>query len=307
MTLAHVVKDIHSLKVQGARAVAEASLGALHDVALHSPSTKVSSLLRELRHARTLLERTRPTEPCMRNSIRFVFQQLQSPAVATSTVQEAKQRITAAIKKAYDHFSSAEKRISRFGARKILQDMTVYTHCHSSAVIDVFKAAKQQGKRFAVHNTETRPSFQGRITATQLARLHIPITHYVDAAVRFALRKADMVLLGADAITAEGEVINKVGTHLVVELARRYDLPVFICTDSWKFDPLTIQGFWETIELRDAREVWEKRPSGVAIKNYAFEGVEPDLVSGIISELGVFKPEVFIEEVKAAYPWMFIS
>jgi ribose 1,5-bisphosphate isomerase len=236
----------------------------------------------------------------MRNALRYVLDGLEECAVSA-----AKGHIFLNIKAAQQHFMSAEQRIRDYGATKVLRGMVIYTHCHSSAVVSVLQAAMAKGKRFAVRNTETRPSFQGRITAAQLAKLGIPVEHYVDSAARYALQKADLVLFGADAVTAEGAVVNKVGTRIMAELAGRHDIPVYVCTDSWKFDPRTVSGVGEEIEMRHPDEVWPGRPRGVTVRNYAFESVEPDLVNGIISELGIFRPEVFVEEVKDAHPWMF--
>ena len=79
---------------------------------------------------------------------------------------------------------------------------------------------------------------------------------------------------------------------------------MYVCTNSWKFDPETIFGFEEEIEERAPREVWEKPPKNVTIDNHAFEKVDPDLISGVITELGVYEPQVLVEEIKRAYPWM---
>jgi ribose 1,5-bisphosphate isomerase len=165
--------------------------------------------------------------------------------------------------------------------------------------------AKSRQKRFEVHNTETRPRYQGRITAQELALLGIPVTHYVDAAARFALKKADIMLVGADAITADGKVINKIGSELFAEIASKFDIPVYVCADSWKFDAATIFGYEEEIEERTPSEIWKKPPKGIKIDNHAFEKIDPRLVTGIISEFGIYRPEIFAEELKRQSPWMF--
>jgi translation initiation factor 2B subunit (eIF-2B alpha/beta/delta family) len=71
-------------------------------------------------------------------------------------------------------------------------------------------------------------------------------------------------------------------------------------------DPQTVTGFEEMIEERSPNEVWENPPAGVTIKNPAFDLVRPDLVTGTITELGIYKPETLILEIQKAYPWMFI-
>jgi ribose 1,5-bisphosphate isomerase len=204
-----------------------------------------------------------------------------------------------------ERFDKNQKIIAQIGSKKIGNGTIVFTHCHSSTILEILKQAKKQGKKFEVHNTETRPLYQGRITAREIAKLGIPITHFVDAAARFALKKADLMLIGADAITTEGKVINKIGSELYAEIANKYDIPVYVCTDSWKFDTETIFGYEEKIEKRKGNEIWKNPPKGVTINNFAFEKVNPNLITGIISELGIYKPHVFIQEVKANNKWMF--
>ena len=181
----------------------------------------------------------------------------------------------------------------------------VFTHCHSNTVIAIFKEAKKERKNFTVYNTETRPLFQGRLTAKELSREGISVRHFIDSAARLALKEVDLMLIGADAITSEGKVINKIGSEMFAEFAEKFDIPVYSCTDSWKFDPKTVFGYEEEIEKRGAREVWAEAPKGVIVDNCVFEKINPDLITGIISELGVYKPTIFIEEVKRTYPWMF--
>jgi ribose 1,5-bisphosphate isomerase len=302
MLFDRIVKDIKALKIQGAQAVAKQSLVALVDRARRSRAPSFPILMDELLAARQALETTRPTEPCMRNALRFALDGVQS-----GEVKDAKAQVLRNVEEAQRHFAEAERRIADYGAKKVLRGMAIYTHCHSSTVVRILETARRQGTDFTVRNTETRPSFQGRITAAQLAAVGVTVEHYADSAARYALRKADLVLLGADAITSEGAIINKVGTHIMVDLARRHEIPVYFCADSWKFDPLTVEGAWETLETRASKEVWPRPPKGVMVRNPVFESVDPDMATGIISELGVFKPEVFIEEVKDAYPWMFTS
>ncbi|MBW2981930.1 translation initiation factor eIF-2B, partial [Candidatus Woesearchaeota archaeon] len=93
--------------------------------------------------------------------------------------------------------------------------------------------------------------------------------------------------------------------ELFAEVAEKWDVSLYVCTDSWKFDPKSVFGYEEEIEKREAKEVWPTAPKGIKINNFAFEKVNPDLITGIISELGIYKPEIFVEEIKRAHPWMF--
>lgn len=273
MSFEQICKDIKSLKIQGATNVAKAGIQAFR-------------IKQDKNSLKTLLS-LRPTEPMLRNVIAFC---LKDPEKNPSL--------------ALEHLSKAQEMIVEHGARKINKGDIVYTHCHSSAVTAILKEASKI-KKFEVYNTETRPMYQGRITAKELIQAKIQVTHFVDSAVKYALEKATIMMIGADAVFSDGKVANKVGSGLFAEVAKKYGLPVFVCTDSWKFDAKTVFGFGTSIEERGAEEVWKNAPKGVKIRNIAFDTVNPSLIDGIISELGVYNPETFVIEVQKAYPWMF--
>jgi ribose 1,5-bisphosphate isomerase len=262
---------IKEVKIQGAEAVAKAAAKALvfrHDKAAVK---KIISL--------------RPTEPALRNSIKY--------AISHYGLKEG-------VKEVIDHFELNHKKINLLGSGIIKSGMTVYTHCHSSTVINILKEAKKQGKKFSVICTETRPLFQGRRTAIELSEAKIPVTLMVDSAARIALKQADIMLLGADAITYT-KVYNKIGSELFAEIANKFDVPVYICTNSWKFDPQP----YEEIEERPSKEIWPDAPKGIKILNPAFEKINPNLIEAIISELGILDFNSFLAQVKKTYPFIF--
>jgi ribose 1,5-bisphosphate isomerase len=305
MTFQQTLKDIKSLKIQGAQKIAQAAVQALGTLIEEraSKTKDTKTLLKEVLKAKQQLFEIRSTEPCMRNALNFVTQDIK--AFEQKTPEDAMYDFAIRTTEAVAQLQGAEENIAKYGAEKIKDGMIIYTHCHSHSVVNILAKAWKDGKHFEVHNTETRPRFQGRKTAEDLAKLGIPVTHYVDSAARFALKKADLMLIGADAITTEGKVINKVGSELFAEAAARFSIPVYSCTMSWKFDPETIFGFEEPIEKRFASEVWDKPPRGVKIDNFAFEQVSPELLSGVITELGIYKPGVLVQIVEEKYPWMF--
>lgn len=295
-----IIKDIKDLKVQGAINVASASLEALDFAVKNTKSDDPKMFWNSLHSSRKELFATRPTEPALRNAINYVMH-----GIDTSSVDSMKTQLERHIRAAKKHIENSKKKINEIGAKKIRKGSIVFMHCHSSTVVGLLRRAKDKGRKFEVHNTETRPLFQGRKTAKELASSGIKVTHYVDSAARLALKKADIFLMGVDAITAEGRVINKVGTQLFVEIAERYEIPIYFCADSWKFDPSTERGREEKIEMRDPEEVWPNAPKNVKIMNYAFETITPRGVTGVITELGVFNPSALAEVLREKSPWMF--
>lgn len=295
-----IAKDIKDLKVQGAENIARAAILALRETALTSQAITKTKFLDDISKIKRQLLSSRPTEPCMRNSLNFI-----THSVEGNTPEELKNSIIKKIDMAISHLDESIDIISGIAAKKIRNGSIIFTHCHSSTVSAALKKARKQGKRFEVHNTETRPMLQGRITARELLDAGIPVTMYPDSAVRQALKKADLFLLGADAITSEGKIINKIGSELFAEASAKQGTPLYVCADSWKFDAKTVFGYEEDLEKRSPSEVWRNKPKHLKICNLAFEKIDPDLVTGIISEFGVYKPEVFVEEVRRNSPWIF--
>ena len=284
--LAATVRDIRSLKIQVAERIAIAAVQELHSVLkVHRTSSKLSE---KLAAAHTALVDARPTEPFLRNCLNAIVH-------GQFTVPELERRVALVLQ----HITTVDHHIVRYARPLIPTKSSIYTHCHSTTVTRILTDAR--GKKITVHNTETRPKFQGRITAAELAKYGIPVIHYVDAAMRQAIKASSVMLIGADAITTEGKVVNKIGSELAAETAYRFGVPVYVCTNSWKFDPATMHGD-EPIEQRNTTEIWSNPPRGVTIRNPAFERIHPRFITGIVSELGITNPKQFVKLVQERYP-----
>lgn len=284
MTFGETVKQIKNLQIQGAENIAVAAVEAF---ALKLKTSKNRSTLQK---AADELIATRPTEPALRNALKYCLENYEkNPDVAKYVIH---------------HFKTSKEKIAEYGAKKIQNGMIVFTHCHSGTVEAILSKAKKEGKKFTVYNTETRPRYQGRLTAENIAKIGIPVVHFVDSAARMFLKKADLFLFGCDAVTAEGKIFNKIGTESIAALANELHIPSYSCTNSWKFDPKTLYGFEEIIEERDPKEVWKNPPKGVTIRNPAFEITSPDVITGMITELGIVKPEALLAQIQKNYPWI---
>jgi len=93
----------------------------------------------------------------------------------------------------------------------------------------------------------------------------------VDSAARHYMKEIDFVLVGSDAITSEGNVINKIGTSQVASAAWESRVPFYVVSTLLKFDPVTIHGAYEAIEERNIDEIWSDPPEGLKIRNPAFD------------------------------------
>jgi ribose 1,5-bisphosphate isomerase len=231
---------IRRLEVQGARNVAIAAIKAITDCTKESKALKKAEFLRELSEAKTVLFASRETEPLMRNTIRYVIH-----AVETSN-ETSVTELVKLVSQVSDNFLESLKRskekIAVVGSKRVTDGSKVLTHCHSSTVTNMLRRAKQDGKTFEVICTESRPVFQGRITAQEMLEAGIETTMIVDSAVRYFMNEVDLVVVGADAITSEGNIINKIGTSMVALAAKEARTPFYVACELLKFDPATIHG-----------------------------------------------------------------
>jgi ribose 1,5-bisphosphate isomerase len=294
-----VVRAIKELRIQGAAGVAREGVHALFFVLKSSKTVTKEALVAELYHARDQLITARPTEPFLRNALTSVLHDLHVYDDEHNLVVGVGERIES-VMRFIDH---SQKKIASLVAAKIRHHSVVFTHCHSSSVVDGMLLAKKQKKEFLVYNTETRPMWQGRRTATELAAAGIHVIHFVDSGAAVAMKDVHIAFFGADALTSDF-VYNKIGSGMFAELLETRQIPLFICTNSWKFDDSVKKGHHEIIEERDIVEVWKDVPKHVEVENPAFEEISFNRVAGIISELGVLSPKAFVKRAKKEHKWM---
>jgi ribose 1,5-bisphosphate isomerase len=294
---------IGKLEVQGARNVAIAAIKAIETLARQTKTRNKKDFLRELSEAKEILFASRETEPLMRNAVRWIMSQVEkSNAKKTKTLSEI---VSSTSRQFLQNLEDSKGRIAEVGARRIRNRSVVLTHCHSSTVTCLLEKAKRKGKDFEVICTETRPLFQGRMTAKEMLELGVKTTMIVDSAARHFMNQAGLVIVGADAITSEGNVINKIGTSMIALAAQEARTPFYVVSELLKFDPATIYGDYEKIEERSPAEIWKDPPKKLVIKNPAFDVTRRGFIHGIICEEGIISPHSTMETVRRKYPWVF--
>lgn len=297
------MKQIRRLEIQGARNVAIAAIKAIQGLASRSEAPTKKDFIRELTKAKDALFASRATEPLMRNAIRLVINRVDKSE--EKNVKRLVEIVSLASEQFLGDLESSRKRIAEIGAKRIRSNSVVLTHCHSSTVTNLLKRAQYEGKVFEVICTETRPVFQGQVTAKEMLDLGLKTTFIVDSASRFFMNDVDLVLVGADAITSEGNVINKIGTSMVALVAQESRTPFYVVSELLKFDPATVSGDYEKIEERSPNEIWKNAPEGLIIRNPAFDITRRDFIHGIICEDGMISPHSITEVMHRKYPWVF--
>jgi len=203
--------------------------------------------------------------------------------------------------------------LGEHGARLVPDKARILTHCNAGALacadygtaLGVIRAAHTAGKKIQVFADETRPLLQGsRLTTWELLKDKIPVTLICDSMAAHCMNKGmiDLVIVGADRIAANGDSANKIGTYSVALAAKAHNLPFYIAAPTSTIDFSLTDGSKIPIEERDPDEViffGEKRtaPAEVKVYNPAFDVTPARLITAIITEKGVFKPDQ-LEQIK---------
>lgn len=289
-------EKIRSLEIQGATNVAISAINFLSEYAHRvGANLSVDKLFDKLYEAREILFQTRPTEPAMRNGLNYLMNKLAKGRKSLSMNKILE--LISQYKEDYKRLlENSKRKIAEIGARRIPDiesddDYIIMTHCHSSIVNAILLEAKNQGKHnFKVIATETQPVLQGRKTVNKLLKNGIDVIHIVDSAMRWAVNhfEVDVIMIGADSITSEGTVLNKIGSRLLALVAHEEHVPFYVASPLLKYNPQTSFGILEKIEMRNPKEVWEDAPEDLTILNPAFETVSRRYIDGLITEAGIF-------------------
>ncbi len=285
--------DIADMEIRGAATIADAAAYALEQQAAESNATTPAAFEEEMRAAARRLLDTRPTAVSLPNSLRYILQR-----TGGETVEDLRASAVAGAREFRQRLDSAQDDLGAIGANRLQDGDTVLFHCHSTDVMSCIQAAREQGKSLSAIVKETRPRKQGHITARQLRELGVPVTLVVDGAAGRYLDRADHVFVGADSVTADGSVVNKIGTRQLAVTARERDTPIVVAAQTVKLDPSTLSGHTVEIEMRDESEVISERERGeigdITVENPAFDVTPPRYIDAIVTERGQFPPESIV-------------
>lgn len=305
---ASAIKD---MVVRGAPAIGATAAYGMAQAALEFKGSDFLEFLRHMENARKIIGGARPTAYDLFHSIDYMMGRMRP---ATSVV-EARELLEKASCRYADESADRCRRIGEYGEKLIPRDSRILTHCNAGALgcvdygtaLAPIRLAKYNGKEPYVFVDETRPRCQGsRLTAWELVQEDIEHSIIADNAAGYFMRKGevDLVIVGADRIASNGDVVNKIGTYEKAVLARENKIPFYVAAPESTFDFSCRSGDDVPIEERDENEVlymWgvdsNKRfnkvrtsPVGSRARNPAFDVTPAEYVSKIITEKGIYDP-----------------
>ena len=307
---------IRDMVVRGAGAIGATAAYGLAQGARAFHGKGLVTFERHIQKVFETLKAARPTAVDPVNAMQEVLRHM----TAGSTVVERQTLAQQAAQRFADEDVEHCRAIGEHGQKLIREDSTVLTHCNAGwlAFVDIgtatapMYAAQTQGRRFKVLCDETRPRCQGSsLTAWELAQQGIPHHVIADNAAGFLMQqgKIDLVIVGSDRVLAQtGHVANKIGTYTKAVLAHRHGIPFYVAIpmstldwgmQDWRSIPIEerdgaeVLGAWGIQETRagnpQRKYVRIANPGSTAI-NPGFDVTPPELITGIITPQGIFKP-----------------
>ena len=281
-------QKIRSMEIRGAGRIARAGASAMGDFADSYTGASLEDFVSDLSEAADVLLASRPTAVSLWNGVHATMRGVDG----ASSFEEARALVSGNAKDFCTRSERAVEEIARIGARRVQDGDVIMTHCNSSAALGVIKEAHRQGKDIKVYATESRPWRQGILTVNDLADAGVDITLIIDSAVRSVMKRTDKVFVGADTITSQGALVNKVGTSHLALAAHEARVNFYVCAETYKFSPMTLFGDTVTIEERETSEV--VRPGEVRdtvkIFNPVFDSTPAAYIDAIVTELGMMGP-----------------
>jgi len=311
---------IRDMIVRGAGAIGATAAYGLAQGALAFRGGDLRKFQRQVDTVYQTLKAARPTAVDPVNAMNDVCAAMR----AGKTVGERQKLALVAAEEFADEDVRHCEAIGRHGVKLIRDGMKILTHCNAGwlAFVDVgtatapMYAAQMQGKKFHVFCDETRPRSQGAtLTAWELAQQNISHQVIADNAAGHLMQRGeiDLVIVGSDrTLGRTGEVTNKIGTYTKAVLAKRHGIPFYVAIPLSTIDWHLKSGFAIPIEERHECEVlgaWgvpmnskfkiqnsELRHVRVAnptsgARNPGFDVTPPELITGIITPMGIFKPK----------------
>lgn len=299
-----LAEAIRKLEIRGAPAIGVAAgLGVA--MALYNASGSVEELKEEGLRAISILRNTRPTA----YNLFYALGRMERVIVnfEGTSPGELKEAVLSEALSIMIEDLEANLKIGELGSELITDGETILTHCNTGSLatsglgtaLGIIKTAWKKGKEIKVIATETRPLLQGaRLTAWELKRAGIPFKLVTDGMVGYLFFEnlVDRVILGADRITIDGYVANKIGTYTIAVLAWKHGRPFHVAAPTSTIHPVSFSEKKITIEHRSPSEVTtvlgrvEIAPKGTEALNPAFDVTPPELVTSIITERGIAWP-----------------
>ncbi len=286
-----VVERIRTDVIGGAADTAKEVVQALNQMVQESRAENPAQLWAEVDDAVLKILRVTPGLAPPINAMHRFLGRMEEASAAGATLAELKTAAQSAHDAFFQWAETALVKVAEYGAEKVKNGDVVFMYSMSSTVWRILRCAQAQGKSFSVVVTESRPANEGLWTVTEMAKSGIPVSVGIDASIGELVPQSDVVFVGADAISSHGYSFCKTGTYPTALVARARGVPFYIAADTLKFDSSTLLGLPFRSDPIHRHEVLSKDYSEqVQVVGHLFDETPPELVTAIITEMGLLHP-----------------
>ena len=293
VSIEKLIKKFKTYEIASADGTAIAAANAIKALALQMKVKSTKPLLDRVKIAAHELREARQSSAALQNCLDHLEDAAQRAFDIKIPLDEARTLIAKASEEFVTRIDVAKKRIAEVGAKRIRSGDRILTLCRSTTVLGILKKVVEQGKEVQVFVAESRPDFEGRLLANEVASLGIPVTFFTDFAARVFLPDMNIMLAGGEAIAASGAIVSKVGTATLAELCHDARVRVLIALGSYKFSHETILGRLITIEEGNPMQVAapDELAPQVTVRNPLFDVTGPEHIDAFITEHGIIPPQ----------------
>ncbi|MBN1283831.1 MAG: translation initiation factor eIF-2B [Anaerolineae bacterium] len=284
MTWKIQIEAVATDRRSGATQITMRTAEALHAMCKAEAFASREALLETLREVAYRLVSGQPEMASVTGLVNEVF----VAAAGAPDLENVREAVIKTAQTYIDHVNRSRNEVMHKARGLIPDHVAVLTHSRSSTVAMALILAAQAGRRVKVFCHESRPLYEGRDMATELAQAGLEVVFTIDAAAFSNLQRCEMVLLGADSLTEQG-VINKVGTAAIAVSAKSLGVPVYVLAETAKIWPARFGS--PLISRHPAKQVWENVPESVKIINEYFDLTPWLAVSGVLTEHGLLTPD----------------
>lgn len=301
-----VAECIKNLSIRGAPAI---GIATAMGIALGAQDIKANSFdifMKKIQYIFDYMLSTRPTAV----NIRWAIERIKDVLIKNKDlpIPKLKQLLIGESRRILREDIETNKLIGKWGSEFIKDGDTILTHCNAgslatggygTATAPMF-IAKEQGKKIKIIIDETRPVLQGaRLTAWELLQHGFQVTLITDSTAGALMKRGeiDLVIVGTDRTTRNGDVANKIGTYSLAVLCKENKIPFYVAAPLSSIDFTIKSGDAIPIEERDGKEVthifgkYQIAPDKIKVRNLAFDVTPHKYVTAFFTEKGVFRPK----------------
>ena len=298
---------IYLLKVRGAPAIGVAAGFGMYILSTQIATKDINEFYEEFTKQKEYLNSSRPTAV----NLSWALNKMDEVCKKALFESDAEDKISYTIEKLKEEAIAIQeediwtcKMLGEYGLTLVKPGDGILTHCNAgqlatskygTATAPIY-LGHEKGYNFKVFADETRPLLQGaRLTSYELHSAGVDVTLICDNMACMVMKNGwvNAVFVGCDRVAANGDVANKIGTSGVATIAKRFNVPFYVCAPTSTIDLNTKTGADIKIEQRPDKEVtemWYKErmaPEGVKVFNPAFDVTDNEYVTAIVTEYGI--------------------